>query len=676
MRRILVSVAALAMVPAVLVPAVASEPAASDVTVPTSGGERVEVSWTGIVAPGADDDSDCNGSPTADPHEVTVAVPDGAYDLVRASMRVTITPTGPNAPATDVIATIVQPDGTAISNDSGFVGAAETVAVGNPDAGTWTVLACAFAAATPQPYEGVLVLETEAAGATELLATGPSCVAPSQGMKFEMAYVDEARAGGEPIITRHPNGSLLWGSHAGTTHFYTPTAPAPATTAFVENYEGQTYYYVTDDGEAWDFVPRTPLSAAAPVLGIPATGFSDPEFAIEQDGTVYVSEINLANVAVSKSEDGGHTYELVNVFAFTSSDRQWMAADGDGELYMTANGFGGGSFPSSPIGNLGHFMAKSTDGGLTWGAASTTNPGGVGDIQIDHERGILYEFTEEAGTLSMARFPTIRDEDTDFTVERFVIADGVGLSGVQRLIDPSFDLDSEGNLYATWTDNGSGERPEGVYYAASTDQGETWSAPVRVDGDAMDDVWPWITVGEPGQVAVSWLQSDQSTDAILGGEAGGTEAQWNVMVAQTSSGLGCDDGGVPAFRISQASSEPIHTGTICQHGTTCQADLTDRRLGDYFSIEADGDGNLHVAVSDTRQGGAVSLPLHIRQVGGPTLTAPAPTEPEPEPTPDPTPDTDDGDTDSGGGSLPATGGGLGALAVVVALAGVRRRTRD
>lgn len=502
-------------------------------------------------------------------------------------------------------------------------------------------------------------------------ATG-TCAAPSEGQTFAMEYVDTARAGGEPLVARHPDGHLLWGSHAGTTHFYTPAAPSPSTAAFVENYEGQTYYYVSEDGVSWDFVPRTPVSAVAPVLGLPATGFSDPEFAIEQDGTVYVSEINLANVAVSKSEDGGRTYELVNVFSFTSSDRQWMAADGDGELYMTANGFGGGSFPASPIGNVGHFMAKSTDGGLTWGAASTTNTSGVGDIQIDQGRGILYELTESGGTLSMARFPNIREESTDFTVEHFEIVSGIGLSGVQRLIDPTFDMDDEGNLYATWSDNGSGERPEGIYYAFSIDQGETWSAPVRVDADEFDDIWPWITVGAPGQVAVTWLQSDQATDAILGGEAGGTEAKWNVMVAHTSTGLGCEGSDASGFRITQASSEPVHTGTICQNGTTCQANLVDRRLGDYFSIEVDSAGSLHVAVSDTRQGGAVALPLHIRQTAGPTLdAAPAPA-PSPAPVPAPAPEPAPA---PGGSPLPATGGGLALLAAAVlgGAAAVRRR---
>ncbi len=453
--------------------------------------------------------------------------------------------------------------------------------------------------------------------ATAVEESPTSCAAPA-APSFEMAYIDRARAGGEPIVTRHPDGQLLWGSHAGTTHFYSPAAASPNTAGFVQNYEGQTYYYVTDDQESWEFVPRTPVKAIGPVVGVPATGFSDPEFAIEQDGTVYVSEINLANVAVSKSEDGGHSYELVNVFSFTSSDRQWMAADGDGELYMTANGFGGGSFPSSAAGNLGHFMAKSTDGGLTWGEASKTNSNGVGDIQIDHERGIMYEMTPAGSNLQIARFPNIREESTDFTVERFTIATGVTMSGVQRLIDPTFDMDAEGNLYATWSDNPANDKA-GIFYASSTDQGETWSTPIKLDTSAHDDVWPWIAVGEKGNVAVAWLESNKATNATLGGEAGGEGTEWHVKVATSTSALGCDASDTAAFTVTTASSEPVHVGTICQHGTTCQADRTDRRLGDYFTVEVDAEGAVHVAVSDTRQGGAISLPLHIRQTDGPLL---------------------------------------------------------
>lgn len=520
---------------------------------------------------------------------------------------------------------------------------------------------------------GAPLMTAEPAGAAAAQVAGTTCPAPADAPTFEMAYIDESRAGGEPLITVHPEGQLIWGSHAGTTHFYTPAAPSPTTTAFVENYEGQTYSYVSEDGVEFEFVPRRGPGEGdvAPLSGLPATGFSDPEFAIDAAGNVYSSEINLANVAVYKSTDGGRSYGLQNVFAFTVSDRQWMEADREDELYMTANGFGGGSFPGEPVGNLlNHFLAKSTDGGVTWGAASTTNPDGVGDLRIDRARGILYELAVSAdGDIRVARYPDIREEETDFTVEFLPVVDGVGLTGVQRLIDPTLDIDDEGNIYVTWSDNGAGERPAGIYYAASSDLGETFSPPVRVDPDANADVWPWIAVGDPGHVVVTWLQGDRVVEGELPGEEGGDDVQWNVVTATTSTGLGCDRSDAAGFRVTTASSEPVHTGTICQHGTLCQTDATDRRLGDYFSVVAANDGDIHIAVSDTRQGGAVALPLHIRQVGGPNLAAAPPaTSPAAPPAPG---------AETPGPSLPTTGDGavMVGLGLVLVAFGLTRRRR-
>jgi hypothetical protein len=51
-------------------------------------------------------------------------------------------------------------------------------------------------------------------------------------------------------------------------------------------------------------------------------------------------------------------------------------------------------------------------------------------------------------------------------------------------------------------------------------------------------------------------------------------------------------------------------------GTICQAELVDRRLGDYFTIDIDTTGGLVAAYSDTRQGGSVALPGFVKQTGG------------------------------------------------------------
>ncbi|MBW3620322.1 MAG: hypothetical protein KY461_08760, partial [Actinobacteria bacterium] len=153
-----------------------------------------------------------------------------------------------------------------------------------------------------------LVLTVIAVGGPTPVSAQETCAAPTEPAAYEMAYIDESRAGGEPIIVTHPDGTLLWGSHAGTTHFYGPAAPDPETAAFLENYQGQTYqYWSDDDGATWHFSPRTPINAD-PSSGLPNSGFSDPEFAIDSAGNVFISEINLANIAFSKSTDSGRTY--------------------------------------------------------------------------------------------------------------------------------------------------------------------------------------------------------------------------------------------------------------------------------------------------------------------------------------------------------------------------------
>lgn len=431
-----------------------------------------------------------------------------------------------------------------------------------------------------------------------------SCPAPPQPMTFgKPGYIDMVRAGGEPTISMHPDGTMLYGSHAGTTHFYTFAAADPTSTAFFQNYTGQAYYYYSkDDGKTWEFVPRP-----YPPDGVPGSGFSDPDFAIDTAGNVYVSEINLLNVAISKSSDSGKSYELKNFFAFTITDRQWKAADQKDVVYMVGNTFGGGTYPSDPAGNAGHILIKSKDGGETFTEA-IEDPGGLGDLHVDHRDGTLYETHLEEDALQMWAFRDARQDK--FKPDQNTIAKGVSMNSHW----PAFDIDSKGNLYVTWDETGEGDRPAGVYYSYSTDEGNSWADPVRVDESEDTDLWPWLAVGAPGKVAIAWLESSEKLpghDAETEGDHG-----WRIVAAQSLHGLGCGRDRAPAFRTSAATPEPIHRGTICNTGTVCQAQGIDRRLGDYFTIEIDGTGALWAGYSDTRQDGAVALPGYFRQTGG------------------------------------------------------------
>src|SRR5688500_11258047 len=75
---------------------VASTPPTSSVTVPTTAGATVrdDPPWDGTALPGANTSSDCTPAAATAPndeHIIDVTVPAGAYDLVDATFKFTIT---------------------------------------------------------------------------------------------------------------------------------------------------------------------------------------------------------------------------------------------------------------------------------------------------------------------------------------------------------------------------------------------------------------------------------------------------------------------------------------------------------------------------------------------------------------------------------------------------------
>jgi hypothetical protein len=602
MRRLPAALSVAALVVAAVFAAFAA-PARADhqVTAPTVAGQTLRVTWEGIILPGANIESECGELDVgASSHDVTLFVPPGTYDTVTVDATATINYEGPN----DVILTAILPDGTKVSGDQGFTNTNESVGIVNPDPGVYTFVACMFAGATPQPYTGSLTLE-----ATTEPETPSSVCRITRPLSFSTpSYVDMHRAGGEPSVVAHPSGTLLYAAHAGTTHFFAPEADDPDSSAFGENYRGQVHAWFSDDhGATWQFVDRT-----LPPDGIAGSGFSDPDFAIDAAGNTYLSEINLANVSMSKSSDAGHSYALRNFFAMTLTDRQWSAAGPENVVFLVGNASSGGTVPTDPVGNDGHVIYRSTDGGQTFSQA-VKDQGGLGDLVFDQGSGTLYEPHLEGGKLMIAAFRDALNPDvqTALTPSRHTIARGVSMLSHW----PAIDVDSAGNVYIAWDESGLGGRDAGIWYSYSTDGGRTWVAPIRVDKDSRTDIWPWIAVGDPGRVAVAWFGNDSELPGH-NAELAGPEDGWNVYVGQTILGLGCGKSPASGFRVTRATPEPFHVGTVCMGGTICQAQRVDRRLGDYFTIDVDTTGALVAAYSDTRQGGAVSLPAFLRQTGG------------------------------------------------------------
>jgi len=91
-----------------------SSAAQDQLTVPTTVGQTVTVSWQGTVLPGANASSECGQATDlgADSHAIDIAVPPGTYDQVTVEGTATVSYDGPN----DLIVMVVLPDGSAVSS--------------------------------------------------------------------------------------------------------------------------------------------------------------------------------------------------------------------------------------------------------------------------------------------------------------------------------------------------------------------------------------------------------------------------------------------------------------------------------------------------------------------------------------------------------------------------------
>lgn len=438
---------------------------------------------------------------------------------------------------------------------------------------------------------------TMVAGAVAIAAppcgSAPGYVAPTFSTP---TLLDTVRAGGEPSIQPMPDGTLVYSAHAGTTHLLKGRDP----TDFALGYDGTVNTWrSTDMGATWDQVQLLEQTTGAPL----PQGFSDPSTAVDAAGNVYLAAIDTATVYVGRSADGA---EFVgNKLAAFNMDREWLAADTDGLLYMKAAPFGG--WPTQD--GLGaEILWRSTNGGESWEdiRGRSLPSGGSSPILVNPRDGALLWPRSQPGQGSWPTnvrvFPDARSGDLDSYFDAFV---GAGLPAYGGFITASA-ADDAGNLYIASNTYGT------VQVATSTDGGRTWSSQVvaRTPGEMR---WPWIAAGADGRVAVAWLERAAGTD------------DWRVEVATSVTAHGwtdaCDATRAGVWHISRLTSAPMHRGSICANGLSCNTSINsagDRRLGDYFTIAITTDGRLVAAFGETASdpGSIISHPAFVSQTGG------------------------------------------------------------
>jgi hypothetical protein len=443
----------------------------------------------------------------------------------------------------------------------------------------------------------------------------------------EPLLIDETRAGGEPVMWTDPiHKSIVYSSHAGTTHLYRPGLASGGALDFASTYRNQVFMWRSeDDGRTFQRIDYAGGFATNPAMN---TGFSDPDFTQDAGGRIYNTGIDLVNTALFSSPDGGKTWDAGTVQC-VPGDRPWLAGGQKDEVFLASN------VDQPAPGDPTHQVFQSTDAGRTCPVRGIPAGGsledgtdwtGNGKILFDRATQTVVEpanFMAGGGKVTGVGIDTWRPGDTAFTPSK--AADSSMFAHW-----PAIAIDDGGTLYLVWDDDPVSETESAgcngdpsplanhILMAYTKDLGKTWSAPIQVAAPADHRViWPWVAAGEAGRVSVVWYEADKVADL------GCNQAQLSIKAATI---LHADDDAKRTVDVVDAVGRPIANSDLCLSGTTCVATGEDRRLGDFFTNSVGLDGCAEIASGDTTHkdpvtGGELptSRPIFLRQDSGPRL---------------------------------------------------------
>ena len=321
----------------------------------------------------------------------------------------------------------------------------------------------------------------------------------------------------------------------------------------------QNYYYSEDGGYTWQSGILT-----SQLYGV----WGDPCVMVDTAGHYYFFHLSnpqsgswIDRIVCQKSTNGGSTWNVGTYMGLNgdkAQDKEWAANDkNNNNIYVTWTQFDDyGSSNPSDRSNI--MFSKSTDGGMNWspalrinevdgdcidddntveGAVPAVGPNGEIYVSWAGPLGIVFDKSLDQGETWL---------DNDIFVTDFPGGWAYSIPGISRcngLPVTCCDIsggENHGTIYINWTDQRYGVTDTDVWLVKSTDGGETWSEPVRVNDDppGKQQFFTWMTVDQ----VTAYLYfvfydrrnyDDKNTDVFMAVSKDGGETFANFIISES-----------------------------------------------------------------------------------------------------------------------------------------------
>jgi hypothetical protein len=367
----------------------------------------------------------------------------------------------------------------------------------------------------------------------------------------------------EPAIATDRLGNVFvlypqYGDYPGC-----PTCPNPTMALVISN----------DGGRTWN-APR--------LVGDPGTGQWDAQIVVDPlDGkTLYAAYLvnRKSQIAVAKSVDSGKTWTVAIANSTKAgTDKPILMARGQDvyvgynhsqKVWVSASHDGGATFTSyvvNPNGKLGWSLAGGgavdNSGNVYFGWAGYEQNGGAkGAVNL------FISKSTDGGVTWTNKVLEVSGAPPDCSA----YSCGWAYLGAQVTLA----MDSAGALYALWNSGATDKAPERMYFARSSDGGNTWSPRQDVSGAAVGvaHAFPAIAAAGPGDVRIAWMDARN-------------HSLWNVYYRSSK------DGGATWSTEQDISSFASGYDYI-------QLDGFSYPFGDYFEIDIDSQGKTHAVFGE------------------------------------------------------------------------------